>query len=355
MKKTVFTIQRLMIVFGIIIIGLLTFLGLQTYNSISDIRIGSANYTRVIMGKDLIADILPPPLYPAEAFAYMHLLEDEPELLSRLNARIDRIEADYKKRMAFWRENIATLNIMSPEAWTEFSTEIDRRNNEFWSDFRTQIIPAFQRHDLAAIDTISKRMSHAFISMGEYMSAKADEIAKSSAAIEQASIDESNLDINLMTGFNIAIALIVTLMLLAAHQFVIRAITSISATMGRLAGGQLDEDVPYATRGDEMGDMARALAVFKDQAVQNRRNDENSKHIITVLGQGLENLAKGNLTHRIDQPFPDTLDRLRQYFNSAADSLADTINSVKRGSFGIKSGTEEIAQASDNLSRRTEN
>ena len=125
--------------------------------------------------------------------------------------------------------------------------------------------------------------------------------------------------------------------------------------MARLAGGHLEEEVPYATRGDEVGEMARALAVFKDQAVQNRRNDENSKQIITVLGQGLENLAKGNLTHRIDIVFPDALDRLRQYFNSAADSLADTINTVKRGSFGIKSGTEEIAQASDNLSRRTEN
>jgi methyl-accepting chemotaxis protein len=145
------------------------------------------------------------------------------------------------------------------------------------------------------------------------------------------------------------------LMLLGAHQFVVRAITSISATMARLAGGHLEEEVPYATRGDEVGAMARALSVFKDQAVQNRKNDENSQHIITVLGQGLENLAKGNLTHRIDSPFPDALDRLRQYFNSAADSLADTINTVKRGSFGIKSGTEEIAQASDNLSRRTEN
>ncbi|MCA3560667.1 MAG: hypothetical protein IOC82_06505 [Aestuariivirga sp.] len=125
--------------------------------------------------------------------------------------------------------------------------------------------------------------------------------------------------------------------------------------MARLASGHLEDEVPYAQRGDEVGEMARALGVFKDQAMQNRRNDENSRHIITVLGQGLENLAKGNLTFRIDQPFPEMLDRLRQYFNSAADSLAETINTVKRGSFGIKSGTEEIAQASDNLSRRTEN
>jgi methyl-accepting chemotaxis protein len=187
------------------------------------------------------------------------------------------------------------------------------------------------------------------------MSAKAAEIGAKAAEIEASSVQRSQHDLNLVTGLNIGIALAIMLILIAAHQFVVRAITSISATMSRLAGGQLEDDVPYTTRGDEVGQMARALSVFKEQAVQNRRNEENSKHIISVLGQGLENLAKGNLLHRIDQPFPDTLDKLRQYFNSAADSLTDTINTVKRGSFGIKSGTEEIAQASDNLSRRTEN
>lgn len=80
--------------------------------------------------------------------------------------------------------------------------------------------------------------------------------------------------------------------------------------------------------------MARALSVFKEQALQNRRNDENSKQIISVLGEALEQLAQGNLTHRIARPFLEMLDRLRLYFNSAADSLAETIKSVKRGSFG---------------------
>lgn len=355
MTKSIFTIQRLMITFGLIIAGLLTFLGLQTYSSISDIRIGSSNYTRIVQGKDLIADILPPPLYPAEAFAYMHILEDEPELLEKLEPRLSQIESDYKKRLQFWKENIASLDIMDQKDWAEFGAEIERRNNEFWTDFRNNIIPAFMRRDAAAIDVLSKRMSHEFIDFGVYMSDHAKSISETAAKIEEESIARSDTDIKLVTGFNIGIALIITLMLFAAHHLVVRAITAISGVMARLAGGQLSEDVPYTQRGDEVGAMARALSVFKDQALQNRRNEDNAKHIITVLGQGLENLAQGNLTHRIDQPFPDALDKLRLFFNSAADSLTDTINTVKRGSFGIKSGTEEIAQASDNLSRRTEN
>jgi methyl-accepting chemotaxis protein len=355
MKKSLFTIQRLMIAFGIIVTGLLAVLGTQTHGFIDDVRVGSENYNRVIGGKDLIADILPPPLYPAEAFSYMHILEDEPHLLSKLLPRLDDLEAGYRARMKHWQENVGLLQIMPPEEWEAFTKRVEKANNEFWSNMRTYIIPALQRGDTQGVDHVAKQMSADFVDLGSFMNIEADRIIQAAARLEQAKIENSDFQYSVISMINIGVALSVILMLFAAHQFVVRAIAAISATMSRLASGQLEEEVPYAGRGDEVGEMARALAVFKDQALRNKRNDENSQHIINVLGHGLENLANGNLTHRIDQPFPDTLDKLRQYFNSAADSLADTINTVKRGSFGIKSGTEEIAQASDNLSRRTEN
>ena len=353
MKKSLFTIQRLMIAFGLVITGLLAFLGIETYSSMSEIRIGSPSYVRIVGGKDLVADILPPPLYPAEPFAYAHIIENFPEMIPKLADRLDTIEHDYRTRMAYWKENAPRLDIMPAEEWAKFSGEVEQRNDQFWSSLRNELIPAAQSH--GDTEVIIRKMSDEFVDLGKFMSAEADRISASSGEIEKFSIARSDSDLTLVSGFNIAIVVIIMLMLLGALMFVVRAITSISATMAKLAAGQLDQEVPYAARGDEVGEMARALSVFKEQAVQNRRNEENSQHIITVLGQGLENLAKGNLTHRIDIAFPDALDRLRQYFNSAADSLADTINTVKRGSFGIKSGTEEIAQASDNLSRRTEN
>jgi methyl-accepting chemotaxis protein len=82
---------------------------------------------------------------------------------------------------------------------------------------------------------------------------------------------------------------------------------------------------------------------------------ENSAFIIANLGEGLESLSSGDLTHRLNDPFPAEMEQLRAYFNSAAESLLQTISSVKSGSDGILSGTEEIARASDDLSRRTEN
>jgi methyl-accepting chemotaxis protein len=355
MKKSLFTIQRLMIAFGTIIVGLLCFLGLQTYNSIDQVKIGSPDYTRIVMGKDLVADILPPPLFPAEVFSYLHILQDTPSLLSQLEPRIKALSGDFKKRQAFWDNNIEPLSIIDKNEWNTFRADYSARGEAFWNDVEGNFLPALERGDTTASMAALRRVTDAFVDFGIMMNTRALGISAKVAEIEQQSIESSNSKLTFMTGLNATIAILIAMMLLASHQFVVRAITAISATMSRLANGQLAEEVPYVSRGDEVGEMARALAVFKDQAVQNRRNDENSKHIIQVLGQGLESLAQGNLLHRIEQPFPDTLDRLRQYFNSAADSLTETINTVKRGSFGIKSGTEEIAQASDNLSRRTEN
>ncbi len=355
MKKSLFTIQRMMITFGITIIALLTFLALQTYNSIENVRIGSKDYMHIVLGKDMVADILPPPLFPAEAFSYLNVLDKDPSLLSQLKPRLDELHRQYDTRMSYWDPTFKQYDVLSEEEWSAFKRDIDKRGAPFWETMDTEFIPALQRGDRIAATAAIDKLRASFLDFGLFMSDKANEIGMKVAEIEKRALAASEASLNMMTAINIVIGIVIGLMLLAAHQFVVRAIRGISSVMGRLAGGALEEDVPYASRGDEIGEMARALSVFKDQSLQNRRNDENSKQIINVLGQGLESLSKGNLTHRINDPFPDAMDRLRQYFNAAADSLTETINTVKRGSFGIKSGTEEIAQASDNLSRRTEN
>jgi methyl-accepting chemotaxis protein len=355
MKKSLFTIQRMMIAFGVTIVALLTFLALQTYNSIQSVRVGSNDYMHIVMGKDLVADILPPPLFPAEAFSYLNVLDKDPSLLSQLKPRLDELHKQYNDRMSFWDPALKQYDVLSEEEWATFKRDIDKRGAPFWETVETEFIPALQRGDTASATAAIDKLRSSFLDFGLFMADNATKISAKVADIEKRALASSETSLNLMTAINVMIGVLIALMMLAAHHFVVRAIRGISNVMGRLAGGALEEDVPYAERGDEIGEMARSLSVFKDQALQNRRNDENSKQIINVLGQGLESLSKGNLTHRINEPFPDAMDRLRQYFNAAADSLTETINTVKRGSFGIKSGTEEIAQASDNLSRRTEN
>ena len=78
-------------------------------------------------------------------------------------------------------------------------------------------------------------------------------------------------------------------------------------------------------------------------------------NVVKNLGEGLELLARGDLTCQLDQPFPEGFEKLRDYFNETTNKLSDALNIVRDGSSRIHQGTDEIAQASDDLSRRTEN
>src|SRR5690606_4653599 len=62
-----------------------------------------------------------------------------------------------------------------------------------------------------------------------------------------------------------------------------RPIRNVTETMKRLAGGDLETEVPYAGRKDEIGEMAAAVAVFRENArtVDRKSTRLNSSHVKT--------------------------------------------------------------------------
>ncbi len=75
---------------------------------------------------------------------------------------------------------------------------------------------------------------------------------------------------------------------------------------------------------------------------------------LTRLGAGLEALAANHVDKEIPVEFSPTYDRLRRDFNSAVRGLGDTLVEVKSCAQLVSNGADEIAAASDELSRRTE-
>jgi methyl-accepting chemotaxis protein len=68
----------------------------------------------------------------------------------------------------------------------------------------------------------------------------------------------------------ILLALVGGLAMFAARRLM-RPVTGLVGEMGRLAAGDTAVSLPGATRGDEIGDMTRAVAVFRDNAVERLR------------------------------------------------------------------------------------
>jgi methyl-accepting chemotaxis protein len=77
------------------------------------------------------------------------------------------------------------------------------------------------------------------------------------------------------TQFIVIGAAVVTLILtlglaVLLHRMVTRPVIGMTGAMRRLADGDLATEVPFANRGDEIGAMAKALQVFKDNALAAR-------------------------------------------------------------------------------------
>ena len=173
-----------------------------------------------------------------------------------------------------------------------------------------------------------------------------------------------------------ALALLVAFLIIRGIR---RPIAGVTAVAGALAQGDLSVVVPHADERNEMGDLARAVEVFKTNAIERRRLEAEAQRTraaadsereraaaekaraaavqsaaMQALGLGLVRLAEGDLTARLDASFPAEFAKIKDDFNHAADKLTQAMRGVVDGAIAIRSGANQISSASDDLSKRTE-
>ena len=201
------------------------------------------------------------------------------------------------------------------------------------------------------------------------------ELATEAAAQKKASL-ESTLALAIGILITAGIAIAGGLLLTGA---IAAPVTAMTNAMRRLASGDSTVEVPAQGRKDEIGQMAAAVAYFKDSeaekvrieaaAAEHRRAADNERAAneaekaeiarndaiaIAALNEALDHMAGGDLTHRITTTFDPKAESLKANFNAAADRMQQAIQSINMATGGVNSGADEIAEASDNLSRRTE-
>jgi len=123
--------------------------------------------------------------------------------------------------------------------------------------------------------------------------------------------------------------------------------------MEALAAGDVDSPVRFTEHEDCVGRLARAMAVFKTNALQVTDHAAQDQ-MVETLGRGLEQLASGNLTHKIETPFSGRYEALRLSFNQAVSGLDQSLSQVSASAQSVHAGSTEIRVASEDLSRRTE-
>lgn len=175
----------------------------------------------------------------------------------------------------------------------------------------------------------------------------------------------------------IAIGVIATMWLIATQ--IRQPLTQIIDAMTRLGEGDLDIDIPFVGRRDEMGSIARALDRFKNNALRLRiaeteaseerrmkevtmaRHNEEAAAVdaerdkaLRAVGAALARLSAKDLMHRMNEDVPETYRQLTSDFNSTAKQLEAAITEVMLSVDAIGSSVRQISQTADDLTGRME-
>ena len=213
-----------------------------------------------------------------------------------------------------------------------------------------------------------------------------------------------------LTALAIAAAAMVGLYL-AISFIVTKPLRMLTSTAVKLTTNDFDVEIRGISRTDELGEMARAIGVFREnglkvQALNQEKtasdkasaqmmedlgisfgqvvdaaiagdfsgrvdtsfDDEELNQLATSInklvatvdnglnqtGHVLAALAASDLTQRVEGNFMGAFAKLKENTNSVADNFSEIINSLRETSSSVKSASGEIRHSSEALSGRTE-
>ncbi|WP_010543386.1 HAMP domain-containing protein, partial [Sphingomonas elodea] len=269
---------------------------------------------------------------------------DEDEMASydqakKLIAQVVREAPETAPMMRDVSEQLETIHARTREA-----IEQGRRNNDG---------PALQALQIAdpAIDELGKKLA-------AFNNQSVDDAARVSHELQT----KGKSTVMLLVAISIvAILLGIGLGYYVARVGITEPLAALQRAMKALAGGDLRATVPGSDRGDELGEMARTVTVFRNNAVAQESEraakaeaDAAQAEILGTLDTKLDALSRGDLTTTIDQPVAPAFESVKGNFNRAVTNLRTLIAQVLESTTSIRTGSTEIAAASEDLAKRTE-
>lgn len=137
--------SQLLGVLVIIVLISISFFGLYSLRSAAD---------QMGQGKDVVADILPPPLYLIESQLQVYtLLHAKPEEREGLLQTLARLQKEFEERNRFWQES----NLNEPLKQLLLG-EQKQQGERFWQLLNTQFVPAIKAGDIATATRIATNL-----------------------------------------------------------------------------------------------------------------------------------------------------------------------------------------------------
>jgi methyl-accepting chemotaxis protein WspA len=239
--------------------GLFLIFCATTWYTIDQVRVQGRIYEQIVSGKDLIADILPPPEYIIEAYLVARELNDEtdPTRITPLVERGDQLRVDYESRQEFWRRVLPQNSLKDLMTVTAYRSAM-----QFFQLRDEQFVPAIRAGDHERAKAILAQMKQQYDAHRLAIDQVVQLANQQNAAFESQSKDVIAHQTTLLMVLAAAILLVVGFMAVYAQRSardLSSRIRMASDIANRVASGDLATEVPTTDRNDEAGHLLQAI------------------------------------------------------------------------------------------------
>jgi methyl-accepting chemotaxis protein len=210
-------------------------------NTLSEVSVNGPVYAKIVQGKDLIADILPPPEYVIETYlnAYELVNETDPAVRAKQIDHYKQLEKDYNQRHDYWVKELPGGELK--RALVEDSYEPAK---EFYGVMDQKFIPAIQQNDHAGANKI---LSQSLKPIYQTHRAKIDAVVAMATEINKTEEDAAASLLSwrnmVMRVFGITAIGIGILISLFTAKSVSSAIRALKGEAARLSKAAIDGDL----------------------------------------------------------------------------------------------------------------
>ena len=305
---------------AIFLVVLLLVLGGMAFDTLKKLQINGALYDRIVQGKDLIADVLPPPEYILESYFYVLQLVSEEDSANRetIILKLRQLEKIYFERHSFWEENLEDGKLKTAIVETSYRPTI-----EFYRITFEKIVPAVNDGKLTnARDTVQRELHPQYL----LHRAAVDDIVQ--MAMARNAEDERNAEsiirqriaILVIIGFLGIIAAMA--MVVLTSRAIIRPIEQVVNVADAVSRGDFSHRSSHQSD-DVIGKLSFAVNRIIETMTQidtQFGNLEHSENVLTFRGEA----------DRFEGSYRRIIDTVNHTLDGIADPLSRALAALER-------------------------
>ena len=313
-------------------------------------------YTKNVISKVVKSKVLKPSYTHKENSNEVPLpatfIHDLSALLSKQDTNINL----YSK-YPFPVRNDRKLDDFQAAAWTFLNANPDKVYSRQVTRNGREVVRVAVADKMVAKGCVNCHNSHATSPKTDWKLGDVRGVLEVSTVIESQLAAGATLSRQMVFGA-LFIGVLLTLVATIATRGVTGPLLRMAAVMKKLAGGEQDVDVPDMGRKDEIGAMAGAVQVFKDQGIEREaltKAQSKEQQVGQARTQHVEELAQ-----KFDSEVTQVLDNISQAsermkssaedMNSVADATNNRANEMGAMSETATSKVQAVAGAAEELS-----